>query len=153
MYVLPILLVLLIGAPLFELYWLIQVGSVIGAPATILLCVLTAVGGVWLVRHQGFRTAWRIHEAMGRGELPALEMLEGVLLLPAGLLLLFPGLVTDLLGFLLLLPPLRRWLLLRWLRRRGVLAPTGAGMQRRPPAGGGRIIDGEFRREERPGRD
>jgi UPF0716 protein FxsA len=151
MVALPLFLALLIGVPLFELYWLIQVGGLIGAPLTILLCVLTAGTGAWLVRHQGFRTAWRVHEAMGRGELPALELLEGMLLLPAGLLLLFPGFASDLLGFLLLLPPLRRWLLLRWLRRQGILRPIDGGLQPRPPSG--HIINGEFRRERRPGGD
>lgn len=152
MNVFPLLLVLLIGAPLFEIYWLIQVGSLVGAPLAILLCIATAALGAWLVRHQGFRTAWRIHEAMGRGEVPALEMLEGVILLLAGMLLLFPGFVTDALGFLLLIPPLRRWLLLAWLRRQGILRRT-PGDPRPAPEKGGRILEGEFRREDPSRRD
>lgn len=143
----PLLLVLLIFvvAPLGELYLLIEVGSAIGAITTIALTVFTAVLGGLLVRLQGVSVLLRVREMTARGEVPAIEMLEGAVLMLAGLLLLLPGFVTDALGFLLLVSPLRRAVLLGWLRRRGVLRP---GQQPPSRSGQRRIIDGEYRRED-----
>jgi len=143
-----VFLALLIGAPLAELYVLIEVGSQIGALSTILISIFTAVLGAWLVRMQGLAVLFRVQQSLARGEPPALELMEGALLLVAGLVLLFPGFITDALGFLLLVPPLRRGLILRWLRRQDLLrpapgAPSDAAPQRRVE-----VIEGEFRREE-----
>lgn len=102
------LLVLFIAIPLMEIYFLIQVGSVIGAPSTIALVVVTAALGVALLRIQGVSTLTRMQTSLQRGELPAQTILEGVMLLLAGGLLLTPGFVTDCLGFLLLVPNLRQ---------------------------------------------
>ena len=110
-----------IGAPLVELYLLIQVGSRIGALSTISLCLFTAALGGILVRWQGLSVLMRVRETLGRDEVPALELLEGAAILIAGVLLMLPGFVTDTLGFLLLVPPLRQALVLYFLRRRGVL--------------------------------
>ncbi|MBF0256223.1 MAG: FxsA family protein [Gammaproteobacteria bacterium] len=140
-----LLLLILVGAPLFELYLLIQVGSVIGALPTIVLSVFTAVLGALLMRQQGFAAAQRAQQAMARGEMPALELLEGVLIFLAGAVLLFPGFVTDALGFLLLISPLRRRLLLALLKRAQVIQPAQSSGQQ---AGGQRYIEGEFRRED-----
>jgi UPF0716 protein FxsA len=145
----PVLLFLLIfvGAPLLELYLLIEVGGVIGAIPTIALSVFTAVLGGVLVRMQGFAMLFRIQSQIAGGELPAVELLEGALLLLVGLALLLPGFITDAVGFLLLIPALRRWLIVRWLKARGTLRP--------PPGSAGqaetrtdRIIEGEYRRED-----
>ena len=143
----PLLLFLLlfVGVPLFELYWLIQMGGVIGALPTLFLVIFTAVLGGLLVRMQGFATALRVREITARDEVPALEMLEGAVLLAAGFLLLLPGFFTDLVGFLLLVPPLRRWLLLQVLRRMQVIHPAHPPREERP----GRVIEGEYRREDR----
>lgn len=143
--VLP-LLVLFIVAPLAELYVLIRVGGAIGAAPTILLAVLTAILGTVLVRRQGFAVLRRIHEAMGRDEVPALEMLDGALLLIAGMLLLVPGFISDALGCALLVPPLRRRLIAHYVE----IVPVRP--DHRPPswdegAAGRRIIDGDYRRE------
>ena len=116
-----IFLTIFIGAPLVELYLLIQVGSRIGALSTISLCLFTAALGGLLVRWQGLSVLMRVREALGREEVPALELLEGAAILIAGVLLMLPGFVTDTLGFLLLIPPLRQALILYFLRRRGVL--------------------------------
>lgn len=90
--------------PLVELALLIKVGEKIGAVNTILIVVLTGTAGAALARAQGLGTLARIRESLSRGELPAIPLLDGVLILAAGLLLLTPGLITDAAGFLLLIP-------------------------------------------------
>jgi UPF0716 protein FxsA len=136
----PLFFLLFVGVPLVELYLLIQVGSEIGALPTIALSILTAVIGTFLVRVQGFSVLLRVRDMLDRGEAPAIEVLDGALLLIAGLMLLLPGFITDALGFLLLIPPLRRQLILRFVR----VVPVHP----RPEHGSGpRVIEGEFRRE------
>jgi UPF0716 protein FxsA len=107
-------LLLFVAAPLIELYFLIQVGSVIGALPTILLSILTAVIGGWLVKVQGLAVLMRVREMLDRGETPALEVLDGAVLLLCGFALLLPGFVTDAIGFLLLIPPVRHALIRRY---------------------------------------
>jgi UPF0716 protein FxsA len=140
--VLPLLL-LFIGLPLIELYFLIRVGSEIGAMPTIALSVLTAVLGTWLVRRQGFSLLMRVRDQIDRGDMPAFEMLDGALILVAGLFLLLPGFLTDTLGFLLLIPPLRRLLIARYV----VISPARVRPQ---PGGqqGPRVIEGDYRRDD-----
>ena len=96
--------------PILEVYLLIQVGAVIGAPWTVLLVVLTAVIGIRLLKIQGLSTLMRAQRKMQVGQTPAVEMLEGVGLILAGAFLLTPGFFTDALGFLLLFPPTRVWI-------------------------------------------
>jgi len=103
-----ILFLLFLIVPLVEIYFLIQVGSAIGALPTVFLVVFTAVLGVLLLRYQGFVTLRNFQSNMGRGKLPALEILEGMVLLVAGALLLTPGFFTDAIGFACLIAPLRR---------------------------------------------
>lgn len=121
----PLVFILLffVAAPLVELYVLIQVGSEIGAITTIALTVFTAVLGGMLVRLQGVSVLMRVRDVSARGEVPALEMLEGALLLLAGLALLLPGFITDAVGFILLISPVRRALILYWLKRHGAIRP------------------------------
>ena len=94
--------------PIIEIFVLIEVGSVIGALATIALVVATAGIGAALIRAQGFATLARLQRELASGEMPALTLLEGVFILVAGALLLTPGFVTDIVGFCFLTPPLRR---------------------------------------------
>ena len=121
------LFLLFLIVPLIEIYFLIQVGEVIGAWPTVLLVVITAVLGVWLLRWQGLSTLTRVQTSLQHGELPAQAMLEGMLLLVAGALLLTPGFVTDAFGFMILVPPLRHamagWLLQRGLLQAGMPPP------------------------------
>ncbi len=135
----------LILIPLLELYLLVKVGGWIGVLPTLLLCLGTAVAGVYLVRLQGFAVLRRLSGALGEGAPLASDLLEGALLLLAGLLLLLPGFLSDLLGLLLLIPPLRG-LLIRGLRRR---FPVQEVQVRGEPASPGahRIIEGEYQRE------
>ena len=112
-----LLFVVFLLVPLIEIWLLIQVGSVIGAGWTIFLVVLTAVLGATLVRAQGLSTYGRIQATLARGQMPALEMLEGLALFLAGALLLTPGFFTDAVGFLLLFPPTRIWLVSRMASR------------------------------------
>ncbi len=136
--------------PLTEIYVLIKVGGVIGAVPTVVLVVFTAVLGAALIRLQGLATVARVRQALDRGELPAVEIIEGVCLLVAGALLLTPGFVTDTVGFVLLVPALRRAAILR-LVEAGVLRgrqPPPGGSPRGPDGGSGRVIEGEYRRED-----
>jgi UPF0716 protein FxsA len=141
-------LIFFVGAPLVELYLLIEVGSEIGALPTILLSIFTAVLGGALVRMQGFAVLFRAQSAMANEEIPAVELLEGALLLLVGLALLLPGFITDAIGFLLLIPPLRRALIVRWLKGRGPLRPAPGPGQQPPEQRSDRIIEGDWRRED-----
>jgi UPF0716 protein FxsA len=106
----PLIVFLFLAIPIVEIYLLIQVGEVIGAGWTILLVVLTAVIGVWLLRIQGLSTLTRAQKKLQENQLPARELLEGMALVVAGAFLLTPGFFTDTIGFLLLFPPTRMWL-------------------------------------------
>ena len=134
---------------MIEIYLLIKVGSVIGALPTMGLVVFTAVLGAFLIRIQGFSTITRIRESMARGGIPAIEMLEGAILIVAGALLLTPGFFTDTIGFLCLIPPLRRLIIQRILQHYfqpvSPGSPMGSrgGHQHRPD-----VIEGEYRRED-----
>ncbi|HKK13682.1 MAG TPA: FxsA family protein [Gammaproteobacteria bacterium] len=140
----PLLLVGFFALPLLEIYLLIVVGGLIGALPTVFMVVFTAVLGALLLRHQGFTTLQRVRAMLERGELPAVEVIEGVLLVVGGALLLTPGFFTDFVGFLCLIPPLRRRAAL-WYLDRHVVYRVGPGHD---PRRGPRTIEGEFRRED-----
>jgi UPF0716 protein FxsA len=141
-----LLFLLFLLVPLLEIYLLIQVGGFIGALPTVGAVVFTALLGAVLVKVQGLATVNRAQEALRQGAVPALEVFEGVLLLLAGALLLTPGFFTDALGFLALVPPLRRVLFVT-LSKRVVVRHMGPG--RGPgPGDGPRVIEGEYRRED-----
>ena len=112
-----ILFLLFLTVPLVEIYFLIQVGQEIGAFSTVLLCILTAALGAILLRIQGILTLMNAREKLRQGEIPADNLLEGLILLISGVLLLTPGFVTDMIGFLCLVPSLRSMLALRMLHR------------------------------------
>jgi len=144
------LFLLFLVVPLVEIYLLIKVGSVIGALPTVALVVFTAALGAVLLRWQGISTLGRVQQALLRGELPAVEILEGAVLLVAGALLLTPGFFTDALGFAALVPRIRRALvqaLLRRLQARVFPFPPDDGGPG-PGTRGPRVLDGEWRRED-----
>ena len=97
-------LLLFIVMPIVEMWLLITVGGHIGAMNTIFLVMLTALVGIGLLKRQGFATLWRGQEKLQQGQVPAQEMIEGIVLAVSGALLLTPGFVTDVIGFLGLLP-------------------------------------------------
>ena len=103
-----ILFLIFLVVPLVEIYLLIQIGSIVGAGTTIFLVVFTAMLGALLVRTQGFSTLARVQSQLADGQVPAVEIVEGLFLFIAGALLLTPGFFTDAIGFIFLTPPLRR---------------------------------------------
>jgi UPF0716 protein FxsA len=103
--------------PIVELYFLIKLGELLGALNTVLLLMAAALAGALLVRWEGLRTLKSIAADLGRGRLPAERLLDGFFILVAGVLLITPGVVTDLLALLLLIPLTRAWLK-RWLKKR-----------------------------------
>lgn len=138
------LAVLFLFLPVLEIYLLIKVGSIIGAGYTILLVVGTAVAGVYMLRTQGFATFFRVRQALARGELPAFELLEGAILLVSGALLLAPGLITDILGVLGLIPLIRQYVA-RWVLSQFVVGSATASGPRGQPK---RTLEGEYQRDE-----
>lgn len=111
------LALLFVVVPLLELILLIQVGQVVGLPATILLVLATGVAGAALARREGLRTLTALQGELARGALPGQSLLDGLAVLVGGAFLLTPGILTDVAGFLLLLPPSRRWVQ-SWARKR-----------------------------------
>lgn len=155
--------VLFVVVPLIELYLIIKVGGMIGALWTVVLVLLTAVIGVQLLRYQGFSTLNRARQSMQMGQLPAMEMLEGIALAVGGALLITPGFLTDTLGFLCLIPATRR-AMIRWIMKnsrihagmrvdgQGIGPDFGRGAREAPPepprGHHGRTIEGEFHRKD-----
>jgi UPF0716 protein FxsA len=134
--VLLALLVLFIAVPIAELYVLIWVvGPALGAPLTILLLIADSVLGSVLMRSQG-RAVWRrFNRTLAEGRIPHREVIDGVLVIFGGALLITPGFITDVLGFLLLLPPTRalfRRLLVNRLGRRLIVGGVRSDGAREP---------------------
>ena len=98
------LLFLLILVPLLELYILIKIGGYLGAFQTVALVVFTALLGIVLVRLEGLRTLQKIRQSLAQGIVPAEEMVDGVLIFVGGILLIIPGVLTDLFALVLLIP-------------------------------------------------
>ncbi len=101
------LLLLFTLLPLLELYLLITIGRYLGVGPTILLVLGTGMAGAYLARLEGWRTWWKIQSEWQRGGMPANELIDGVLIMAAGLLLITPGVLTDVFGLSLLFPPTR----------------------------------------------
>ncbi|MCZ6853354.1 MAG: FxsA family protein [Gammaproteobacteria bacterium] len=124
--------------PILEMYLLIEVGGYLGTLPTIGLVMLTAVIGVALLRRQGLATLTRGLGRLQRGEIPAQEMAEGILLGIAGALLITPGFVTDAVGFAFLLPVSRVLIARKLLAKITIIGPQGAA------GAGPTIIEGDF---------
>lgn len=103
--------------PVVELLVLIKIGSHIGAFNTVALVILSALLGLMLVRLEGLRTLRQIQLTLAQGQIPAEELIDGILIFVAGMLLLTPGVLTDVFA-LVLLAPFTRMHFKRWLRRR-----------------------------------
>jgi UPF0716 protein FxsA len=142
-----VLFLLFLLIPLVEIYFLIQVGSVIGAIPTVALVVFTALLGAMLLRFQGLATLQRTRSTLSQGQVPAIEMFEGVLLVFSGALLLTPGFVTDAIGFLLLVPPFRKNVI-HWFLKRSTFNTQQFGDSPGTPGSGPYTIEGDYRRED-----
>lgn len=101
------LFLLFILVPIIEIALLIQVAEVIGGFATIALVIITAIVGAKLVRTQGMGALQNVQSQMAQGQMPAKELFTGLCVIIAGILLLTPGIMTDVFGFLLLTPAIR----------------------------------------------
>lgn len=147
------LLLLFILVPLAEILLLIQIGKWVGFWPTVGLVLVTGVLGASLARDQGLQIIEQIRREFNQSSLPTDAMLEGLLVLIAGIVLLTPGVLTDLCGFLLLIPPLRR-VVRDWIKRYAqkkirerklVVMPFGPSShgadQRTEGRQGGRVID------------
>ncbi|SNX54833.1 FxsA family protein [Thermoanaerobacterium sp. RBIITD] len=108
------ILALFIVVPLIELYILIVLGKNIGVLPTILIVVGAGIVGVSMLKREGFKVIREFKNALNEGRVPGDELLNGILVLVGGVLLITPGLITDAMGFLLLIPATRntakRWL-------------------------------------------
>ena len=148
----PLLALLFIALPVAEIAVLIKVGSAIGVLNTIGLLILSAMVGTALVRAQGIATLGRVQDSLARDIFPAKAMFDGICLLAAGFLFLVPGFVSDVIGLLLVLPPVRtllRRLIWRHLEGRGKTRVWINGEEVTPgPRGPGQTIEGSWREIE-----
>ena len=108
---------LLIALPVAEIALLIAIGRNIGLAATVALLLLTGLLGAFLARRQGLEIVRKVQSEMAAGRAPAGQLVDGALILLAGVLLIIPGVITDALGFFCLLPA-GRTILKGWVRRR-----------------------------------
>jgi len=101
---LPKLLLIFIAVPMIELALLIEIGSRIGSIETIGIIILTGAIGAYLAKQEGLRTIFKIQENLRQGIIPAREMVDGLIILLSGAFLITPGFLTDIVGFVLLIP-------------------------------------------------
>ena len=111
------LILLFTVVPVVELALLIKLGQFIGLGYTLVIVILTGIAGAYLARSQGLMTLRKIQDDINRGIMPADKIFDGVMILFGGILLLTPGLITDLIGFMTLVPFTRRLIKL-WLKRK-----------------------------------
>ncbi|WP_173934397.1 FxsA family protein [Chelativorans sp. Marseille-P2723] len=107
--------IILLATPIIEIATFIWVGEHIGILATLALIFATAIAGTILLRIQGFGIFTRMRRTLEEGQVPGREVVHGVMILVAGILLVLPGFVTDTIGILLFIPPVRdlAWSFLR----------------------------------------
>ena len=150
-----LILLAFILVPIAEIAVFIEAGQLIGLSWTLAIVVVTAAVGTWLLRRQGMRVLAQTQARLNRGELPVGEIFTGLCLLVAGALLLTPGFLTDAVGLLLFVPPVRKAIGYFVLRRMvqgpntrawvdGKEVDLGSGQGGRD--GQGPVIDGEFTR-------
>lgn len=142
-----LILLVMIAVPIIEISVFIQAGELIGLWPTLITVVLTAFMGTALLRRQGLATLQRVQDSMNAGRPPVAELFDGLCLFVAGLLLLTPGFVTDAIGFLLFVPPLRTFILGGLVARLSVSMSAGfsaRGETHSPGGGDTTIIEGEY---------
>lgn len=144
----PALLVLALATiPLVELYLAIQVAGLIGGWSTVALLLLISVLGAAVVRREGGAAWRRFRAALDAGRLPAVEVVDGALVILGGALLFAPGFLTDAVGLLLVIPPTRA-LVNRLVRARVTASLLGAPGRSAPLPGLGRPGRGRARRDD-----
>lgn len=102
--------IIFILIPIVEIYVFMLVGEEIGILTTLLLALLTAILGGIIIKYQGLATLHAVQESVRNGKAPMAEIFDGFCLVAAGATLITPGFVTDTIGFLLLVPAVRRFL-------------------------------------------
>lgn len=137
-----------IGVPLIEIALFIQVGGAIGLGYTLLIVVLTAVLGTWLVRSQGIAALSDLQRSLNEFQNPVEPLAHGAMILFSGALLLTPGFFTDAVGFALLIPGVRR-AAFNWLKTKITVARFSVGpgpdpRRPQPPDDHGEVIEGDF---------
>jgi len=113
------ILTLFVIVPVTELYILIEVGKKIGSLSIIGIIILTGIIGAYLVKSQGFMILRKIQNDLNEGIMPGDSLIQGAIILAGGILLLTPGFVTDIVGFIFLIPVSRNIVkkyLLKWLQ-------------------------------------
>ncbi|UUX52185.1 FxsA family protein [Nisaea acidiphila] len=145
-----VFLLILIGIPVLEIYVFAEVGGIIGGWATVGLTLLTAALGALMFRSQGTAVLRRAQENLRQEQTPLAEIVDGVGLLLAAVLLFIPGFVTDIAGFLLFVPPLRVVFIGYLFRGLGRSAQSNVWIVRTDPgktpgtAGNRTVIDGDY---------
>lgn len=129
-----LLALLFLVVPLVELYVIFQVGDAIGALNTVAILLLDSLIGAWLMKREGLAVFHRLQAKLEQGEVPGSELVDTFLILFGGALMLTPGFLTDIVGILLLLPPLRAVVRRVLARRFKAMAVQRAGF-------GGNVID------------
>ncbi|MEH6624888.1 MAG: FxsA family protein [Motiliproteus sp.] len=156
------LFLLFVIVPIIEILLLINVGEIIGAWYTVGLVLLSAFIGVNMLRRQGLATLMRARSRMDSGEIPAHEMIEGIILAVGGALLITPGFVTDFIGFCCLIPFTRHGLVRKLQKHFTLIGTQQAGFGdfnqsdfQQPPSGDGdrpsqrgSTYDGEYRHDD-----
>ncbi|WP_068116147.1 FxsA family protein [Tropicimonas marinistellae] len=140
------LLLLFIAVPLIEIALFIRVGSFLGLGWTLLIVVVTAILGTWLVKQQGRDVLRQVQSSFNTLNDPTEPLAHGAMILFSGALLLTPGFFTDAVGFSLLVPSVRERVF-RWVRSRVVVQGTATFQGRTYQSGQTRpddVIDGEF---------
>lgn len=138
-----------LAVPLIEIALFIQVGGLIGLWPTLLIVVLTAIAGTVLVRTQGLQAIQGLRTSLSELDDPTVHLAHGAMILISGALLLTPGFFTDTVGFLLLIPKVRLWVM-KQVRQRMTVQSFTVGSGPVPPGGarrspyGDRVVDGEY---------
>lgn len=130
------LLVLFVTVPLVELYLLLQLADATSVAATFLLVIITGIIGSWLAKREGLLAWQKFHAALAEGRMPSREIQDGLMIVFSAALLLTPGLLTDIVGFVMLVPVgrnlVRKWVLSRLFRGFGSVQIHTSGFESEP---------------------
>lgn len=121
------LLLLIVCLPLIEIALFVQIGGAIGLWPTLALVIASSLGGLAVMRGQGAQSLMRLRESVETGGDPTGPLAHGALIMIAGILLFVPGFFTSACGILLLVPPIRRWIIRKGGAGRMTLRTTGFG--------------------------